>query len=223
MLRGAIFDMDGVLVDNMEIHVKAFSEMARRYGVEFDYDLMMSMNGMGNGEFFKVLFPSEIVRRVGIAQLSDEKEALYRELYAPLLTPTPGLVELLDALKAAGVKIAVGSSAMKKNVDFVLDGLGIRRYFDALVNSDMVTRTKPDPEIYLVALKLLGLRGDECLVFEDAVAGIQAASGAGIRTVGVATTLDKETLRATPGVVLAVDNFVGLNPSSLNEVMKNGK
>lgn len=211
--------MDGVLVDNMQIHVEAFVEMARRYGVTFDHERMMSMNGMGNGEFFKVLFPPEVVERVGVAGLSEEKEALYRELFASQLAPAPGLVELLEALRAAGVKCAVGSSGMKKNVDFVLDGLDIRRYFDAVVCSEMVARTKPAPDIYLLALSLIGLSADECLVFEDALAGVEAARAAGIRTVGLATSLSREALAAVPDVVLAVDDFATLSPESLAKLV----
>lgn len=221
MLRGAIFDMDGVLVDNMGFHLKALSEYARRLGGgNIDREQLLAMNGMGNAEFLRATFSAEIIEREGgIAAVGAAKEALYREIYAPHLTPARGLVELLEDLRAGGVRLAVGTSAMGANLDFVLDGLDIRRYFDVLVTSDMVARAKPDPGIYLRALSELGLTGGECLVFEDAVAGIQAASGAGIKSVALATSLDKPTLQKVPGVLLAIDDFTEVNFTSLSALL----
>ncbi len=213
--------MDGVLVDNMGFHLKALSEYARRLGGgNIDREQLLAMNGMGNAEFLRATFSAEIIEREGgIAAVGAAKEALYREIYAPHLTPARGLVELLEDLRAGGVRLAVGTSAMGANLDFVLDGLDIRRYFDVLVTSDMVARAKPDPGIYLRALSELGLTGGECLVFEDAVAGIQAASGAGIKSVALATSLDKPTLQKVPGVLLAIDDFTEVNFTSLSALL----
>ncbi len=207
MLKGVIFDMDGVLVDNMTVHMDAFTEIARRYGVDLDIEATLGMAGKGNDEIFEALFPAEIVKKVGPQTLGVEKEAIYREIYAPKLAPVPGLIEFLAALKSAGIKIAVGTSAPQANMDFVFDGLGIRQYFDVIVNADMVTRCKPDPEIYQVAVAKLGLQPDECLVFEDAPAGIQAARAAGIKVVTLTTTLSKSILEQTHGVAMIISDF----------------
>jgi HAD superfamily hydrolase (TIGR01509 family) len=219
MLKGAIFDMDGVLVDNMGVHIDVFAEYSRRIGAgEIDRERLLSMNGMGNEDFLRAAFPAEIIEQEGgTVAMGAAKEALYREMYAPKLAPARGLVEFLRNLRANGVRLAVGTSAIGANLDFVLDGLDIRRYFDVLVTSDMVARAKPDPEIYLRALSELGLQGNECLVFEDAIAGIQAASAAGIRSVGLATTLDTQALGKVPGVLLAVRDFTEVNFATLNE------
>jgi HAD superfamily hydrolase (TIGR01509 family) len=220
MLRGAIFDMDGVLVDNMRVHLKVFSDFSRSHGVEVDPARMMSLNGMGNADFFAALFPPEVLARIGgVDAAAREKEALYRREYAPQLAPAHGLVALLNDFRAHGVRMAVGTSAITENLDFVLDGLGIRHYFDALVTSDMVTRTKPDPEIYLRALSSLGLSGNECVVFEDAPAGIRAAHAAGIRVVGLTTSTPAEELRQLPGVVLAVPDFTTVDFATLNALI----
>ncbi len=210
MLKGVIFDMDGVLVDNMMVHMEAFTEMARRYGIAIDLKKTLGMAGKGNDEIFGALFPAETVAGVGSAALGAEKEAVYREIYAPRLAPTAGLIEFLYALKAAGIKIAVGTSAPKANMDFVFDGLGIRKYFDVIVNADMVTRCKPDPEIYQVALSKLGLESGECIVFEDALAGIQAARAAGIGIVALTTTIAKQILEKEPGVIMTIKDFTKL-------------
>lgn len=215
MFKGAIFDMDGVLVDNMMIHMEAFGELSRRYGVEFDRAYVLSLAGMGNAELFGEVFPHEVIDTVGVDALAQEKEAIYREIYAPKLVATPGLVDFLKKLKAANVKTAVGTSAPKINLDFVLDGLGIRCYFDEIVTSDMVTNCKPDPEIYLVAAAKLGLKPAECLVFEDAVVGIQAAHAAGIKVVALSTSVDKAKLEAQSGVALVISDFTHVEFSEL--------
>lgn len=207
--------MDGVLVDNMAVHQEAFAEMARRYGVELDTSRIVGLAGKGNDEIFREVFPAEIVERVGTKQLGIEKEAVYREIYAPRLVATEGLVPFLESLKAAGIEIAVGTSAMRENMDFVFDGLGIREYFDKVVNADMVSRCKPDPEIYLAALRELGIEAAECIVFEDAIAGIQAAHAAGIKVVAIASTLPASTLEAQPGVVLTVKDFTQITAQQL--------
>ncbi len=213
--------MDGVLVDNMGFHMRAFTEYARSLGAgEVDRERLMAMNGMGNDEFLRAAFPSDLIEREGgVAAMAAAKEALYRKIYAPHLTPARGLAALLEELRAHGVRMAVGTSAMGANLDFVLDGLDIRRYFDVLVTSDMVTRAKPDPEIYLRALSGLGLTGGECLVFEDAVMGIHAASAAGIKSVALATSLDNPTLQKVPCVLLAIDDFTEVNFTSLSALL----
>ncbi len=220
MFKGAIFDMDGVLVDNMKIHRKAMEEIARHWGVGIDIDKMMSMNGMGNAEFIEALFPPEIIEKAGgFDALARDKEALYRRIYAPTITPACGLVALLDDFSTHGVRMAVGTSAITANLDFVLDRLGIRRYFDVLVTADMVTRTKPDPEIYLRALSELGLAAGECFVFEDALAGIEAARAAGIKSVALSTSTPAPVLAATSGVALTVADFTPLDFESLNALL----
>jgi beta-phosphoglucomutase family hydrolase len=219
MLRGAIFDMDGVLVDNMRVHMEAFAAIARRYGVGVNTYTILGMAGKGIREIFRLMFPAEVIDRVGVEALGAEKEALYREMYAPRLAPAPGLIEFLEGLRSSGVKTAIGSSAPTVNVDFVLDGLDIRRYFDAVVNIDMVKRAKPDPEIYLRALSELGLEAGECLVFEDAIAGVQAAHAAGIRVVAISTTIDVPILAAEPGVSLVASDFTSLNFDKVNDLI----
>ena len=180
MLKGLLFDMDGVLVDNLDIHRAAFAEFFRRHGVERSFDELNRHFGRGNDDIMGDLMPRDIVERVGVHALGEEKEAIYREIYAPTISPVAGLREFLAASHEAGLRAAVGSSGFKANVDFVLDKCDIRGYFSATVAGDQVTRCKPDPEIYLTAAAKLGLEPGECVVFEDAEAGIEAAKRAGI-------------------------------------------
>ena len=207
MIKGVLFDMDGVLVDNRDVHIEAFGIFCDRYGVTDWRQKMTSMFGMGNDDIMRAVMPAEIVAKKSMWELGLEKEAIYREIYAPTIAPVHGLRELLAALCAAGVKCAVGSSGCAENVEFVLERCGIGQYFAERVSGDMVTRCKPDPEIYLTAAARLGLPAEECLVFEDAKAGIEAARRAGMKVVAIATTLPRETLAAETDADKVIDDF----------------
>lgn len=197
--------MDGVLVNNLEVHRAAFAEFFRRYGVERSFDELSRVFGKGNDDIMGELMPKEVVERVGIRELGYEKEAIYREIYAPIIEPQPGLLAFLAEAEEAGLRSAVGSSGYRVNVDFVLDKCRIRSYFEAIVAGDEVTRCKPDPEIYLTAAAKLGLKPEECVVFEDAEAGIEAAKRAGIKVVALATTFSREFLEGTEADAIVGD------------------
>ena len=170
MKKAAIFDMDGTLVANSPIHIRAFEIFCARYGVTDWREKLANGFGMGNDDIMRLVMPEEVIREKGLAALADEKEAIYREIYAPDIRPVEGLKELLERLRAAGIPCAVGSSGCKANVDFVLDSCAIRPYFDAAISGDMVSRCKPDPEIYLTAAAALGVSPADCVIFEDAPA-----------------------------------------------------
>lgn len=211
--------MDGVLVNNLEVHRAAFAEFFRRYGVERSFEELSRVFGKGNDDIMGELMPREVVERVGIRELGHEKEAIYREIYAPTITPQPGLLTFLDECEAEGLKCAVGSSGYRANVDFVLDKCNIERYFDYAVAGDEVTRCKPDPEIYLTAAAKLGLRADECVVFEDAEAGIEAAKRAGMRVVALATTFNRDFLETTDADYI-IDDFRDITVDKLREIVE---
>ena len=219
MLKGLLFDMDGVLVNNLEVHRAAFAEFFRRYGVERSFDELNRVFGKGNDDIMGELMPKEVVERVGIRELGYEKEAIYREIYAPIITPQPGLLEFLAEAVEAGLRSAVGSSGYRVNVDFVLEKCRIGSYFEAIVAGDEVTRCKPDPEIYLTAAAKLGLKPAECVVFEDAEAGIEAAKRAGIKVVALATTFSREFLEGTEADVI-VDDFRDVSVAMLQQLLK---
>lgn len=219
MLKGVLFDMDGVLVNNLEIHRQAFAEFFRRYGVERTFDELSRVFGKGNDDIMGELMPADVVERVGIRQLGYEKEAIYREIYAPIITPQPGLLAFLAECEREGLRSAVGSSGYKANVDFVLDKCNIRRYFEATVAGDEVTRCKPDPEIYLTAAAKLGLDACECVVFEDAEAGIEAAKRAGMKVVALATTFDREFL-ATTDADMIIGDFRDISVEQLRTLVE---
>lgn len=195
MKKAALFDMDGTLVDNTLAHMRAFEIFCARYGVTGWKEKLSQAFGMGNDDIMRLIMPAELIRERGLASLAEEKEAIYREIYAPEIRPVKGLVPLLESLRAADVRCAVGSSGCRANVDFVLEKCRIGEFFDVRISGDRVTRCKPDPEIYLTAAAALGMAPADCVVFEDAKAGIESARRAGVgRVVALATTLPREVL-----------------------------
>lgn len=207
-----IFDMDGVLVDNSNHHQQAFKEYFMQFGgKEFSRDMF----GKSNEDILSAMFPDITAEK--IKEYADGKEAYYRKIYQPHMKPLNGLIELLKTLKLNGIKTAVGSSAPTANVDFVLDGLNIRQYFDKVVDSSGVNKAKPAPDIYLKAAKLLNISPANCVVFEDAIAGIQAARNAGMKVVGVATTLNLDELN---NVDAKVQDFTKVDISFIKNMLK---
>ena len=133
MIKGVIFDMDGVLIDNRDAHIEAFTRLFKKYGVPFDREKFMPSFGMTNDMIFARQAP-ELLERYPLEQLSLEKEALYRSIFEESIAPTRGLVDFLKSLKEHGIKIAVGSSGNTNNVNFVLSRCRIAEYFDAIAN-----------------------------------------------------------------------------------------
>lgn len=211
MKKAALFDMDSTLVDNTAAHIRAFEIFCARYGVTDWKQRLSQAYGMGNDDIMRLIMPEEVIRTKGLAALADEKEAIYREIYAPEIHPVAGLRELLERLHEAGIRCAVGSSGCRANVDFMLEKCAIGKWFEARISGDRVTRCKPDPEIYLTAAAALGVDPADCVVFEDAKAGIESARRAGAgRIVALVTTLPREVLEQETQADLVIDNFAQL-------------
>jgi HAD superfamily hydrolase (TIGR01509 family) len=195
--------MDGVIADNMGYHTRAWELFIRKHAPHLGIGDVTPHYGKTNADLMgfvlgRALVPEEVER------YGEEKERLYRDLYTGNMAPLPGLFDLLEGLREGGVRTAVATSAPKSNVDFLLDGLGIRRCFDLVIDATGVKKGKPDPEIYLKSAHLLGCKPAACVVFEDALAGVEAGRRAGMKVVGVATTLPPERL---PGTDLIIRDF----------------
>ncbi|KAB7730927.1 HAD-IA family hydrolase [Rudanella paleaurantiibacter] len=213
-MLAAIFDMDGVIADTNPYHTIAWREYYRRNGKPLsDADFVKYVSGNHNKAIVAHLFDGQTLTDEEAYRLGDEKEALFRELYAPHIVPVPGLPDFLEALRQAGIKTAVGTSAPVENLDFVLEKLGLRDYFDVLLHEKLVQRPKPDPEIYSKAMEMLGVSPADSLIFEDSMTGIRAARASGARVVGVATTHTTDQLRAVSDYVIR--DFTGLTPEGL--------
>lgn len=207
--RGAVFDLDGTLVDNIRFHFEAFRALAARLGLVMDEATFQSFNGLKNEDIFPRFLGRPLTRAESDA-LSDEKEATYRALYGPQLVAHRGATELLARLHAGGMKLAVASSAPPANRKLVLDGLGWNERFDAVVASEGL-RGKPAPDVFLAAAKRLGVAPAACIAFEDAENGVRAAAAAGMLVVGVTTNVPAGALAAA-GARFTIADFVSLPP-----------
>lgn len=218
MLKGVIFDMDGVLVNNTDMHIKAFEIFCKRYGVDGWKNGISNLYGMGNDDIMRALMPADILERKNMKELSDEKEQIYRDIYAPTIKPQNGLIELLQQLRECGISCAVGSSACRDNVDFVLEKCNMAEYFGVIVCGDDVKACKPSPEIYLTVASRMGLRPEECLVFEDSRAGIASGKNAGMKVVALATSLSREILEQETAADCIIDDFTWIDTEQLKQL-----
>lgn len=203
MLKGIIFDMDGVLVDNTEYHARAFDVFLKRHGIEKKFT--SEYLGRTNDYALNSLMP-EKVKEKGLRPLSDEKEAIYRELARKGLKPMKGLNRIVENARQLGIRCAVGSSGCMANIEFVTDEIcGIRESIDVICCEDDVTEGKPSPEVYLKCCERLGLAPSECIVFEDSEAGIEAGHRAGCKVVALTTSHPREKLEQTHADMIADD------------------
>lgn len=200
-MRGAIFDLDGVIVDTAKYHYLAWRSLAIRLGFEFTEAHNERLKGVSRMESLRILLEIGGVetQEAERLQMAEDKNREYVEYISKLLPDEilPGVRDYLLALRARGVKTAIGSAS--KNAAFILARLGIAELFDAVVDGNKVSRAKPDPEVFLLAAAELGLPPSGCVVFEDAEAGVQAGLAAGCRVVGI----------GSPEILGAADLVVG--------------
>lgn len=181
-----IWDVDGTLVDTAEHHFHAWVSFAGEIGKPFSRDDFAATFGMRNPEIIRRLFYPDATDQL-CDQLGERKETFYRDAVRRDGTALlPGAAELLAAFAAAGWPQAVGSSAPRGNLDLLLSVTDTAEFFAAVVTGDDVTNGKPNPEVFLTAAARLGADPSRCVVFEDAVAGVQAAKAGGMRCVAVA-------------------------------------
>lgn len=213
-----IFDMDGVLVNSNPFHLEKWVEFLneRRIGFQRD-DLPKLILGQRNDTAFRHFFGPALSEEES-RRLGEALEEKFREAFRPHVKPLPGLTRLVAECHRSGVPMAVASSAMAKNVEFVVDALGFRRYFRCLVSGDEVSRPKPDPEIYVRTAEKLGLDPAGCVAFEDSFVGIESAKRAGMKCVAIASTFALEELCGQTHADLVVHGFEELSLGRLRRL-----
>ena len=214
---GLIFDMDGVIVDYHYYHFKSWQMFFERYGKSLDEDdYKRNINGRTMKAIIHGIFPEKQLTAAEALAYGQEKEVIYRDIYKNDLAPTPGLIDFLELAKSSGLPLVVGTSAPKENVDFTLDGLGIRHLFTEVLDERAVTKGKPDPEIYIKCAAAANLPNADCVVFEDALAGIEAGKNAGSPVVGLATTHQADELTEADYVI---PDFTNLQIDQLTKLI----
>ena len=187
MIKAVIFDLDGVIVSTDDCHYRAWKKMADEEGIYFDREINNRLRGVSRMASLEIVLEkanreySEKEKQ----EMAERKNNYYKELICEL-TPDDiltGVTEKLEELKENGIKIAIGSSS--KNTPIILKQIGLERYFDAVSDGNNITHSKPDPEVFLKAAEMLGIAPEDCMIVEDADAGIEAGKRAGMKTLAV--------------------------------------
>ena len=187
MIKAVIFDLDGVIVSTDDCHYEAWKKMADEEGIYFDKTINNRLRGVSRMESLEIVLEGaekEYSEDEKLA-LAERKNGYYKE-FITKLTPDdilPGAMNTLEELKANGIKVAIGSSS--KNTPVILKQIGLSDYFDAVSDGNNITNSKPDPEVFLKAADMLDISYGECMIVEDADAGIEAGKRAGMKTLSV--------------------------------------
>jgi len=210
VLEAIIFDLNGTIVDDGPYHDQAWRAYAKKLGFEVSAEeFKQNMWGKNNEAILTYLF-KKTLDKAFIEKHAEDKEALYRQIYGPHLKEIAGLTDLLKALKTKGIKRAVATSAPLKNLNFVLNGLNIREYFEVIVDDSQILNSKPHPEVFLTAAKQMKVKPENCVVFEDSLFGFQSARSAGMQVVGITTAFSNAELQKL-GITLAIENFTEIS------------
>jgi beta-phosphoglucomutase len=211
MSKAIIFDMDGTMINNMHYHLLAWERMVEELGHGIrGAELFAQLYGSNKGVVERI-FGKDIFSAGEIQQISDKKEAYYRELYGPHIKLIEGLPAFLNSCRESNILLALGTASNMPNINFTLDTLNIRHYFSAVVSADDVQFGKPHPETYLKAAALLGQDAANCTVFEDVPKGVEAAANAGMKTVVLTTTHPPEDFTQFGNIITFIANYTELN------------
>jgi beta-phosphoglucomutase family hydrolase len=197
--QGVLWDMDGVLVDTGEFHIRSWQDVLDDYGIAFDRLKFQQALGMNNAGTIELLMGHKPDAGL-IEAIATRKEECFRQLMIGHVTPLPGVLEWLQHWHDQQIPMAVASSASAENINFIIDALHIRSYFHSLVSGADIPG-KPDPAVFLSAAQHLGLPPTNCIVIEDSIAGVEAARRAGMRCIAVTTTNPAHALTAADLVV----------------------
>ena len=212
-----LFDMDGVIIDSNPYHKDAWLEFCRRYEVELkEEDVPRYIYGKTNKTALVDVFQREFSPEESF-RMSEEKEAIYRELHRADISLIKGLDSLLKTFAQHDIPLAVCTNAPIANLDFMLEETGIRPYFKVLIDASQVSKGKPDPEIYLKAARLLDVPPARCIVMEDSTVGVEAGLRAGMKVVGITTTHTAAELAHTH---LVIDDFEELTVDKLGALLQ---
>ena len=200
-VEAVIFDLDGTLIDNNPYHLKAWKQYLLNMGREVSEDeYKANFNGRTN---------KDVVEYIHQRKMTDEeaapyylaKEQLYREIYQPYIKPVPGLLPFLEELDQHHIPMAIATSGILPNINYTFEHIPIKQYFKEVIYSAHIRKGKPDPEIYKRTAEALKVNPSNCVVFEDAIVGIQAAKGAGMKVIAVTTTHTAEELYEADKVI----------------------
>jgi tRNA threonylcarbamoyl adenosine modification protein YeaZ len=202
--RAVIWDMDGVMVDSAAFHFKAWQTAFRKRGIDYTEEDFRHGFGQRNDTIINAVLGKQASAEA-IKAIAGEKEAGFRRRIGRRVAPLPGVATLMHSLAEKGYKMAVASSAPLKNIELILKGLSLKSCCPVIISERDVTRGKPDPQAFLMAAERLGVKPQSCLVIEDAMAGVAAATRAGMAIIAVTNTHPAESLTQADLIVDSLD------------------
>ncbi len=205
--------MDGVIIDSNPYHKISWENFLVKTGYPYSDELFeKTISGQTGTTSLRILFGNELSEGEMDGYL-EEIDGEFQKILAKAdrVGSLPGLPDFLRAVKGAGHKTALATSAPTGNVDLTLDKINLREFFDLILDKSDVTNGKPDPEVYLKSVSRLGVKKDHCIVFEDSLAGIRAALNAGLKVIGVTTSHSRDVL-LEQGVIMTIDDFQSFTP-----------
>ncbi len=214
--RAVVWDLDGVIVDSAEAHNASWAAMAQEFDVPYDAEKdFQAIFGRHNTDIINSLW--KVMDAEGVERMTQSKEGHFRR-NATTLRALPGVLDLIDALRKAGWRQAIGSSAPMENVKLLVEVTGVSPYIEAITSGDDVSEGKPNPQVFLLAFERLGVEPRDGVVIEDAPAGIQAGVRAGAAILGVTTTQTEDTLREA-GAQMVVSSLAEVGVADLERLV----
>ncbi len=213
--KAVIWDMDGVIADTAPYHLKAWQEVFQKRGVEFTEEDFRHTFGQRNDTIIRNTLGEETPQSE-IDDIAREKERNFRKVVRQNIKPLPGAIKLIKLLKEREFKMALASSAPIENIRLLTKGLGINKWFQSIICDKDVTEGKPSPQGFLLAAQRLGVEPKNCIVIEDAVAGITAAKRAGMHCLAITNTHPRMSLMEAD---LIVDTLEAVSVSDLEELI----
>ena len=204
--KNFLFDLNSTMVNDMDYHIMAWHQVFNNRGATISWEHMKEECYGKNEEIVERLFPGRFTEKE-TQLMSSQKEAQYQQNYKPYLELLPGLHPFLIKAHEQQIGMAIGSAAIMSNIDFVLDNLNLRGYFDVLVSADDVLLSKPDPETFLTCAKKLHAESEACVVFEDSTKGVESALRGGMKCVALTTLHEQHEFEPYPNVLFIVKDY----------------
>jgi HAD superfamily hydrolase (TIGR01509 family) len=206
--KAFLFDLNGTMINDMAFHNHAWHNiLTQDLGASISFDAVKKQMYGKNQDLLERVFGVGHFSQEQIDQISIEKEHRYQAAYKKHLTLIAGLGNFLEKAKQSGIQMAIGSAAIPFNINFVLDNLNIRSYFKTIVSAEDVVNSKPDPETFTKGAEILGVAAGECIVFEDAPKGVEAAQNAGMKCVALTTMHTKEEFSAYHNIIAFIEDY----------------
>ncbi|NIG54226.1 HAD family phosphatase [Chitinophaga sp. Cy-1792] len=202
-----IFDMNGTMINDMEYHLEGWYNMLNKLGANLDREQVRGHMYGKNEELLERIFGKDHFTAEQMASIAQEKEELYQEAFRPHLQLIAGLPAFLEKAAALNIPMAIGTAANQFNIGYVLDNLNIRHYFKAVISAEDVTSSKPDPEVFLKAAAEVEVAPAQCIVFEDAPKGVEAAANAGMQAVVLTTMHTRDEFEAYDNIIAFIDDY----------------